>query len=163
MPKHLLLASSIMCCLSGSMAAAQPAVSGADYKQWVGKYPSDRVQGKTFLDQPDVQRRVTQTLGRGALAEMKKMATSFRTQEYKGWLLASGCQPHMCVDAQWTVAIDLTSGETRTCLASLDADVVQLGASNKKPVRLPRKPGEGCPEGEKISEQFDRLFPAALR
>jgi len=68
----------------------------------------------------------------------------------------------MCVNAQWTIAINLASDETWACLAPLSGDFVQLGASRQKPTRVSRGQGKGCPEGENIAEQFDRLFPAAL-
>ena len=136
--------------------------SGAFYKLWIGKFPSERVRGKTFLEQPDVRRRVAQVLGPDALSEMKEMRASFRAQQYKNWLVVSGCQPHMCVDAQWTIAINLASNETWACIAPLSGDFVQFGASHQKPIRVPREQEKGCPEGENIVEQFDRLFPAAL-
>ena len=137
--------------------------SGDFYKLWIGKFPSDRVKGKTFLEHPDVQRRIKQTLGPDALPEMKEMRASFPAREYQNWLLVSGCLPHLCVDAKWTIAINLVSDETWACLAPLAADFVQFGASNKKPIRLPRKEGQTCPEGENVAEQFSRLSATELR
>ena len=153
--------------LWASTAAYTPSAamdsSGAFYKAWIGKFPSDRVRGKPFLEQPDVQRRIKQALGSDALAQMKEMRASFRAQQYQNWLLVSGCQPHLCVDAKWTVAINLVSDETWACLAPLSADFVQFGASDKKPIRVPRQEGQICPEGETVAEQFSRLSPAELR
>jgi hypothetical protein len=142
---------------------AAPDSSGAFYKEWIGKFPSDRVRGKPFLEHPDVQRRVKQTLGPDALSEMKEMRASFPAQEYRNWLLVSGCQPHLCVDAKWTVAINLVSDETWACLAPLNADFVHFGASNQKSIRVPRQEGLICPEGETVAEEFSRLSPAELR
>jgi hypothetical protein len=155
-----------MLLLNPTAANTQPAMpdSSSDfYKLWIGKFPSDRVRGKTFLEHPDVQRRIKQTLGPDALPEMKEMRASFPAQKYQNWVLVSGCQPHLCVDAKWTVAINLVSDETWACLAPLAADFIQFGASNRKPIRVPRKEGGICPEGENVAEQFNRLSPAELR
>ena len=143
MSRYLLLFPAVMFLLSSTAVntqSAMPNSSSAFYKLWIGKFPSDRVKGKTFLEHPDVQRRIKQTLGPDALPEMKEMRASFPAQEYQNWLLVSGCQPHLCVDAKWTVAINLVSDETWACLAPLAADFVLFGASNKKPTRAPRRP-----------------------
>jgi hypothetical protein len=166
MSRYLLLLPAVMFLLSSTAVNAQSAMpdsSGAFYKLWIGKFPSDRVKGKTSLEHLDVQRRIKQTLGPDALPKMKEMRASFPAQEYHNWLLVSGCQPHLCVDAKWTVAINLVSDETWVCLAPLAADFVLFGASNKKPTRAPRKEGQICPEGENIAERFNRLSPAELR
>jgi hypothetical protein len=150
---------------SGATAAAQPASpdsSAAFYKIWIGKFPSERVGGKTFLEQPDIRRRVMRILGADALSDMNEMRASFRAQEYKNWLVVSGCRPHMCVDAQWTIAINLVSNETWVCTAPLNAGFVLIGATHKKPVHIPRKQGDGCPEGENIAGSIERLFPVEL-
>ena len=159
----LLIALSLLSWTTADTSRAVLVSSGSFYKLWIGKFPSDRVAGKTFLEHPDVQRRIKQTLGPDALPEMNKMRASFPAQEYQNWLLVSGCQPHLCVDAKWTIAINLISDETWACLAPLAADFVQFGASNKKPIRLPRKEGQICPEGENVAEQFSRLSAAELR
>ena len=166
MSRYLLLIPIAMHLLISTAANTQPAMSdssGAFYKLWIGKFPSDRVGGKTFPEHADMQRRIKQTLGQDALPEMKEMRASFPAQKYQDWLLVSGCQPHLCVDAKWTVAINLVSDETWTCLAPLAADFVLFGASNKKPIQVPRKEGKICPEGENVAEQFSRLSPAELR
>jgi hypothetical protein len=142
--------------------SAPPDSAAASYKVWIGKFPSERVNGKTFLQQPDVKRRVGRILGANALSDMNEMRASFRAQQYKNWLVVSGCQPHMCVDAQWTIAINLASNETWACSAPLNTDFVLVGATDKKPTRLPRKQGDACPEGEHIAESIERLFPAEL-
>jgi hypothetical protein len=162
-PLLLLIVLSLLSSTTANTQSVAPDSSGAFYKLWIGKFPSDRVAGKTFLEHPDVQRRIKQTLGPDALPEMKEMRASFPAQEYQNWLLVSGCQPHLCVDAKWTIAINLVTDETWACLAPLSADFVQFGASDKKPIRVPRKEGQICPEGENVAEQFSRLSPAELR
>ncbi|MEI7806273.1 MAG: hypothetical protein WCI56_13190 [Hyphomicrobiales bacterium] len=151
--------------LSWSSAGAQttlPAANAVSYKTWIGKFPSDRIGGKTFLEQADVQRRVKTTLGANALRQMQQMRASEKIREHRNWLLASGCQQHMCPYAQWTVAINLVSGETWACVADLNSGFFEYGSTNGKPVRVKRKlEDEGCPYNEKISERFDSLFSPA--
>ncbi len=162
-PLLLLIAMSLLSWTAADTSRAALFSSGDFYKLWIGKFPSDRVAGKTFLEHADVQRRIQQTLGPDALPQMKEMRASFPAQEYQNWLLVSGCQPHLCVDAKWTIAINLVSDETWACLAPLSADFVLFGASNQKPIRKPRQEGLICPEGENVAEQFSRLSPAELR
>src|ERR1700730_5758504 len=156
MSRYLLLFPAVMFLLSSTAVntqSAMPDSSSAFYKLWIGKFPSDRVKGKTFLEHSDVQRRIKQTLGPDALPEMKEMRASFPAQEYQNWLLVSGCLPHLCVDAKWTIAINLFSDETWACLAPLAADFVQFGASNKKSIRVPRKEGQIYPQAENGAER----------
>ena len=162
-PLLLLIAMSPLSWTAADLSRAALFSSGDFYKLWIGKFPSDRVAGKPFLEHADVQQRIKQTLGPDALPQIKEMRASYPAQEYQNWLLVSGCQPHLCVDAKWTVAINLVSDETWACLAPLSADFVQFGASGKKPIRVPRKEGLICPEGENVTEQFSRLSPAELR
>jgi hypothetical protein len=157
------IAMSLLISTAADTSRAALFTSGDFYKLWIGKFPSDRVAGKPFLEHADVQQRIQQTLGPDALPAMKEMRASFPAQEYRNWLLVSGCQPHLCVDAKWTIAINLVSDETWACLAPLSADFVQFGASNKKSIRVPRKGGQICPEGENVAEQFGRLSAAELR
>jgi hypothetical protein len=162
-PLLSLIAMSLLSWAAADISRAALFTSGDFYKLWIGKFPSDRVAGKPFLDHADVQRRIKQTLGPDALSQMKEMRASFPAQEYRNWLLVSGCQPHLCVDAKWTIAINLVLDETWACLAPLSADFVQFGASGKKPIRVPRKGGQICPEGENAAEEFSRLSAAELR
>jgi hypothetical protein len=162
-PLLSLIVMSLLISTAADTSRAALFTSGDFYKLWIGKFPSDRVAGKSFLEHADVQRRIKQTLGPDALPAMKEMRASFPAQEYQNWLLVSGCQPHLCVDAKWTIAINLVSDETWACLAPLSADFVQFGASNKKSIRVPRKEAQICPEGENVAEQFGRLSPAELR
>jgi hypothetical protein len=136
-------------------------VSGAKkYQVWVGKFPSDRVEGKTFLELPDIQRRIVKILGAAAVQDMKEMHVSFRAIEHRGWLLVSGCFPHLCVNAQWTVAINFQTGRTWVCLASLPSQSSIYGSSKDTLKQKIRNLNENkCPEGKTVGEQFDKFLP----
>lgn len=127
-------------------------------KAWVGMYPHDRLRGLTFLEDPEVQTRISDALGPRAVSQIKDMATVGPILQRGDWLIAYGCQPHMCADAKWWVAINLTSFEMRACLALLGSPTVRLGASGKKYIDLPRAIQGACPEPEKTIPIFYQLL-----
>ena len=139
-------------------ASEKLAFEPSQLKEWVGKYPFDRVRGLTFLEQPEIQLRIALALGAEALTIIKGMGTVPPIKESNGWVVASGCQPHMCIDGNWTVAVNLTSLELRACLAEVSSKNVRLGNSNKRLVELSRATLEGCPGVENILELFERAF-----
>jgi clan AA aspartic protease (TIGR02281 family) len=147
--------------LLATVAWAVPARAQADpaaIKAWVGMYPHDRLRGLTFLEDPEVQTRVINALGPSAVSQIKDMATVGPILQRGDWLIAYGCRPHMCADAKWWVAINLTSFETRACLALLGSPTVRFGASGKKYIDLPRAREGACPEPEKTIPMFDQLL-----
>ena len=136
----------------------KPEVNPTDLRAWVGKYPTDRLQGLTFLERPEVQLLVSAALSSDAVSQMRSMLVVEPIAEYNNWLIAHGCQPHMCVDGQWLVAINLTNLETRACLALVDSPTVRFGVSDKKFIDLPRADDEACPSPEEALAKFDFLF-----
>lgn len=133
-----------------------------ELKAWVGKYPTDRVQGLTFLEHPEVQILINGALGSDAVSQMRNMTVVSSIEESSGWLIASGCQPHMCVDGQWLVAINLANLQIRGCLARVDSSSVRFGASGRSYVDLPRGGEKGCPTPQEALVEFDRLFIAPV-
>jgi clan AA aspartic protease (TIGR02281 family) len=133
----------------------------AALRAWVGIYPHDQIRGRTFLDDPDILIGIIGALGSGAVPQIKKMTTVGPIVERGDWIIAYGCQPHMCSDAKWWVAINFVSLETRACLALLDSPTIRLGASGKEYADLPRSRGDSCPEPEKAIPIFDALIGAS--
>src|SRR5262249_35352061 len=97
----------------------------------------------------------------GAIPQIKSMSTVGPVLQRGDWIIAYGCQPRMCADAKWWVAINLISLETRACLASLGSPTVRLGASEKQYADVPRIPGTACPEPENAIPIFDKLLQGA--
>ena len=143
--------------LAGNISARSQ-VDSARMNAWVGMYPSDRVQGVMFLEDPEVQARVLNALGPGSITQLKEMSVVGPIVHRGDWLIAYGCQPNMCAEAKWWVAINLTSLETRACLALLNLPTVRFGASGKRYIDLPRAQRGGCPEPEKTIPIFDQLL-----
>ncbi len=95
---------------------ARSQVDSARMSAWVGMYPNDRVRGVMFLEDPEVEARVTDALGPGSITQMEKMSLVGPIVHRGDWLIAYGCQPDVCAEAKWWVAINLTSFEARACL-----------------------------------------------
>ena len=154
---------SLLCLLAVTWAVSERAqAEPAAISAWVGMYPHDRLRGLTFLEDPEVQPGVIDALGAHAISQLKGMATVGPILKRGDWLIAYGCQPHLCADATWWVAINLMSFETRACLALLGSPTVRFGASGKKYVDLPRAREGACPEPEKTIPIFDRLLGGSI-
>lgn len=130
-------------------------------RAWVGMYPSERIRGVTFLEDPEVQTRINVALGPDAISEIKIMATVGPILERGGWLIAYGCQPNSCSDGKWWLAINLVTFEMRACLVSKDSQTIRFGASGRGYIDTPRVQ-DACPEPERIIPIFDQLFSRAI-
>lgn len=89
--------------------------SAASLRAWEGKYPFSRVKGLQFFEVPEISVRVETALGEEAVKAMKVMSTSPDIKERDGWLIATGCTPHACVD-RWSVLINLKTYDVFACL-----------------------------------------------
>lgn len=152
--------------------------TAAEMRTWVGKYPASPAEMRhatsttlpmvNFLGHPEVKALIKSILGLDAISQMKKMSTVGPIEQHGDWLIAYGCQPHMCSDGDWLLAINLISLEARGCLALVDAPTVRFGASVKGYVDLPRvttgltaRMPFSCPEPEQALAVFERVFAGA--
>jgi len=69
----------------------------------------DRLRGFEFFDSPEVQIQLKAALGPTAPDQMKAMAVVSPIVESDGWITGTGCQPHMCLDGKWALAINITT------------------------------------------------------
>ena len=129
----------------------------ANVRGWVGKYPvGDRLRGFEFFDTPEVQIQLKAALGPTAPDQMKAMAVVSPIVESGGWITAGGCQPHMCPDGKWSLAINVTTLETRACLLPLGSNVAHYGSTKSEKIDLPASKID-CPS-ENTIERFDAVF-----
>lgn len=77
----------------------------ARLRGWIGKYPFDKVEGNAFLDDPLIAGQL-KVFGTERETAIRRMQTVAPITEYNGWLVASGCQPHDCIDGDWTIAVN---------------------------------------------------------
>jgi hypothetical protein len=150
------------------LAPVEAAEMNPEMKGWVGKYPGSAYEVTpyattvNFFGNPEVKARIKNVLGPEAISQMKNMSTVGQIEEHRGWLIAYGCQPHMCDDGDWLVAINLSNLETRACLARSGSRTVRFGTSGKEYVDLPRATTGltlPCPTAEEALAVFDRVFP----
>ena len=139
----------------------------AEMTSWIGKYPgsADEITAfaasVNFFGHPELKARIKNVLGPVAVSQMKNMATVGPMEEHSGWLIAFGCQPHMCMDGQWLLAINLSNLEIRACLARVGSPTARFGATGKGYVDLPRADRfePPCPVSGQALAAFERVFP----
>ena len=148
--------------------SAEAAEMNPEMRGWVGKYPGSAYEVTpyattvNFFGDPEVKEGIKNVLGPEAIPQMKNMNTVGPIEEQRGWLIAYGCQPHMCSDGDWLVAINLSNLETRACLARSGSRTVRFGASGKGYVDLSRATtglALPCPTAEEALAVFERVFP----
>jgi hypothetical protein len=154
--------------LTASIAFAGGLLSGpvahagdhpADLKAFIGKYPFDRVAGRSLLEVQELRSRLQTLLGRAGVNDMERLSVSVPIEEHAGWLVAHGCRPHNCSEEQWTVAINLSDYGVRACLG-LEGQTVRYAATARKPVEQPPKKELPCPEAADAVPAFERVFGA---
>jgi hypothetical protein len=127
--------------LTAGLYAASPALA-ADPSQWVGKYPSDRIDGKTFWEtlgpalDAAVGTRLGTTVRRGWGPEIPVVASG-------GWVIAYACKAHDCGDNSVTVAV---SPQRRVIACTFVNDEKDRGTW-REAGRPPKTRSTACPEG----------------
>lgn len=100
-----------------SLTTAASALAAPGLTAYEGKYPSDAVDGVTFLAHPAVVAGVGATVADRAL---RKIILSEETVQspitVKGRVVrADSCEPHNCGDHNWSILVDSRSGATDVC------------------------------------------------
>jgi clan AA aspartic protease (TIGR02281 family) len=148
--------------LSWTPRSTEPELDASNIRSWIGKYPSfDRIRGLQFFDTPEVQLQMKLALGAAALNEIKEMNTASPIREDSGWVVASGCTPHMCADGKWAVAINTTTLETWVCLTSLNSRIARYASSRGTKFNLSASPDD-CPSSEHALERFRVVLAPTL-
>jgi hypothetical protein len=152
--------------LSASIALASGLFSGpvanagdtpGDLKAFVGKYPFDRVKGRSLLQVPELRSRLQTLLGRSGVNDIDRLSVSVPAEEHSGWIVAHGCRPHNCSEEQWTVAVNLSDYSVLACLG-IEGQPVRYGATGRKLVERPPKKELPCPEMADAVPAFERVF-----
>jgi S1-C subfamily serine protease/tetratricopeptide (TPR) repeat protein len=135
----------------------------AELKTFVGKYAFDRIKGLKLFEVPEVQSRIRMLLGPNVVDLINQWETSSPAEEQTGWLVASGCHPHMCSE-QWVVAINFSNYNMFVCFAEEDKPV-KYAATGAKVIDLPLPPNNSspCPNKEVALSVFQRLFSPPIQ
>jgi len=143
--------------------AAFAAVSGAaaaDFnglQPWVGKYPSNRIGGKTFFDYPGLRAEMRKTMGAQPYAGLQQIRGPEGVVVRVGDHIAAWyCQQHDCGDKNATVIARLAKGDVVVCWQHAPEQPARRWYI---PGRAPvDESGEGCPyEAADIGAAIRRL------
>lgn len=139
--------------LALALLAAAPAVLAAEPVQWVGKYPSDRIGGKTLWETlgPGLDAAVGARLG-GTVR--RGWGPEAMVEQSSGWVIARACKAHDCGDNNVTVAISPARRIVACTFVNDDKDRGTWREAGRpaRPLGL-----DGCPEGPDMVQAMRRL------
>lgn len=113
---------------------------------YIGKYPFDKVDGKTFYDQPIIKAAVAKAVPEKDIAKMVSEAgdgPAGPIAKIDGKVAAWACEAHNCGDHNWTILADGAAATAQVCYHDFETMQEQsrwydgTGASAMKP--------GGCP------------------
>ena len=113
-----------------SLLATGSALAAPDLTAYEGKYPSDAVDGVTFLANPAVVAGVEATVTDQALRDtvLSEETVQSPITVKDGVVRADDCEPHNCGDHNWSILIDAKSGSTDVCYH----DASDMGADESR-------------------------------
>jgi hypothetical protein len=136
---------------ANSPAAADNVIAGnvetvGPLDAWVGKHPSEKIEGITFLAQPSVKAAVT-----AAVSDAKVRDFVFGYDgpdapivKKTGRVLAWGCEKHNCGYHNWSVSITPDGSSAEVCFYQNDAKAdgpstwyVAAGKTEQRPGNCP--------------------------
>jgi len=98
-------------------AAADPPAAPADLTIYAGKYPSETVEGISFLRHPRVRAAVEAAVpdagARAWILDRAGQQTPIALRA--GHLVSWGCEAHVCNDHEWTIFIDSAGTSAEIC------------------------------------------------
>jgi hypothetical protein len=156
-PASIVLATGLLAMGLFSGPIARAGDDPGDLKAFVGKYPFDRVDGRSLLQAPELRSRLQALLGRSGVNDIDRLSVSVPVEEHAGWIVAHGCRPHNCSEEQWTLAVSLFDYSVRVCLG-IEGHPVRYAASGRKLVEQPSKKELPCPETADAMPAFERVF-----
>lgn len=107
---------------TGQISADAPAPASGTLSKYVGKHPSDLVDGKRFLDEPAVKAAVAATV---ADAKVRDFVFNYNGPDAPivskgGRILAWGCERHNCGYHNWSVSITPEGSSADVCFYDND-------------------------------------------
>ena len=132
---------------AGAMALAAGSALAADFsglQAWVGKYPSNRIGGRTFFDHPGVRAEMRKTMGEPAYRALQRIRGPEGVVVRVGDHVAAWhCMAHDCGDKNTTTIARLAKGDVVVCVQLAPAQAARRWYI---PGRAPvDERGECCP------------------
>lgn len=122
-----------------------PSAMVRDLSRYEGKYPSDVVEGSTFLADPAIRDAVASAVPdmavRARVLDADVTATPIVMAD--GRLLSYGCEPHNCGPHNWAIAVTPDAKTAAICYFDQDAQVARWYPEGAGPA-----PTGGCPSGD---------------
>ena len=129
-----------------AVLAADPPAAATDLGVYAGKYPTDIVDGVSFLHHPRVRAAIEAAVPtawiRTLMLDREAQQTPIALRG--GRLISWGCEPRNCNDHEWTIFIDTAGTSVEICyrvgerMGSRSRWFYTGRASELRPV-------EGCP------------------
>lgn len=95
--------------------------STPEVAKWVGKYPSDKIDGFSFNSLPIVRRSVERAIFTRSTVEVVLSNATTEPIRQNGSLLVSGsCEPHNCSSHNWEIVILVPNGPAAICYHDQD-------------------------------------------
>ena len=109
--------------------------AAADLSRHAGTYPFDKVDGRSFLDEPAVRSALVAS---GAGAEASDFILTSQGPQVPialrdGKLVASGCEAHNCDAHDWSVVIAPDGGSAEVCVHDADSGTPPRWFANGTP------------------------------
>lgn len=144
-------------CIALSAAGGASAADFAGLQAWAGKYPSDRIGGRTFFDYPGLRAEMRKAMGTQAYAALQRLqgpeGVVVRVGEH---IAAWHCQQHDCGDKNSTTIARLAKGDVVVCWQQApDRPARRWYIPGRPPVD---ETGGGCPfDANEIGAAIQRL------
>ncbi|MGE4431090.1 MAG: hypothetical protein AB7E05_10175 [Sphingobium sp.] len=127
---------------------ASPAPAPArDFTRYVGKYPFDEVDGRSWNDDPAVIAAITAAIPDVKVRDwvLEGEGPSSPIEQFDGRVLSWACEAHNCGPHKWTTMIDPATGVAEVCYFDEEADPKKSRwfSQGKEQART-----DPCPEGE---------------
>lgn len=137
---------------SASRAAAS-AGDLASLKRWIGKYPTDTLNGRTFYQEPALLAALTPLLSRAQLQELTNPGPTGPILDVDGRIALWSCRKDDCGDVNQAIVIDPAKATTVVCFHDqvVDGPGVRWFAADLPGGQKAARTGTaaGCPADEK--------------
>ena len=144
---RLFLSVALVAAIAAAGAERAAAADFSGLAAWVGKYPFDRVRGRTLLDYPGLRPEIQRLLGAQAYAEWNIIrGPSPPVMRVGEHVAANYCQAHDCADKNTTILVHLRTGAIALCWTNQPATAGARWFVSGRAVKLERDPS--CPGNE---------------
>jgi hypothetical protein len=100
MATHRLLLVGVIC-----LASVTADASSVSLQAWIGKYPYDRIEGRTYFQVPEIQSSLKRIAPAGVRRLLRQLDVAVPIERLGGYIVTSGCRPHACPEQNFVLAV----------------------------------------------------------